>query len=55
MEDDGVGGAAEQDDLGLQGLRDRVEATGGVFAVESEPGCGTRIRASIPATPLKAA
>jgi len=55
VEDDGVGGAAEQDDLGLQGLRDRVEATGGVFAVESEPGCGTRIRASIPATPLEAA
>jgi signal transduction histidine kinase len=50
VRDNGVGGAAEQDDLGLQGLRDRVEATGGEFAVESEPGCGTLIRAAIPAT-----
>ena len=50
VHDDGVGGAAEQDDLGLQGLRDRVEATGGEFAVDSEPGSGTVIRAAIPAT-----
>lgn len=49
VEDDGVGGAVERDDLGLQGLRDRVEATGGSFAVDSEPGEGTRITATIPA------
>jgi signal transduction histidine kinase len=49
VEDDGVGGATELDDLGLQGLRDRVEATGGEFEVRSERGGGTRIRASIPA------
>jgi signal transduction histidine kinase len=55
VQDDGVGGAAEQDDLGLQGLRDRVEATGGDFTVDSEPGCGTLIRAAIPATASTAA
>jgi signal transduction histidine kinase len=52
VQDDGIGGAAEQDDFGLQGLRDRVEATGGEFEMDSEPGRGTRIRAAIPATAL---
>jgi signal transduction histidine kinase len=47
--DDGVGGAIERDDLGLQGLRDRVEAIDGRFGLFSEPGVGTRIVASIPA------
>jgi signal transduction histidine kinase len=46
---DGIGGAVEQVDLGLQGLRDRVEATGGAFTVESLPGVGTVIAAQIPA------
>jgi signal transduction histidine kinase len=45
--DDGVGGAAERNGSGLQGLRDRVEATGGTFDVESAPGCGTRVVAVI--------
>ncbi len=49
IEDNGVGGAIEQDKLGLQGLRDRVEAVGGRFAVESAPGGGTRITADLPA------
>ena len=49
VEDDGVGGAVERSDLGLQGLRDRVEATGGTFVVHSEHGHGTRIDARIPA------
>jgi signal transduction histidine kinase len=49
--DDGLGGAIEQGNLGLQGLRDRVEATGGSFAVESSPGNGTRILAEIPVRP----
>ena len=48
IEDDGVGGAVERSDLGLQGLRDRVEATGGHFVLDSEPGRGTRITAEIP-------
>ena len=47
-EDDGVGGAFERNDRGLQGLRDRVEATGGTFELDSEPGRGTRITAEIP-------
>jgi signal transduction histidine kinase len=49
VEDDGIGGAVERSDLGLQGLRDRVEATGGSFTVDSAPGHGTRIEARIPA------
>jgi signal transduction histidine kinase len=48
VEDDGVGGAVERSDLGLQGLRDRVEATGGAFIVDSALGHGTRIEARIP-------
>jgi signal transduction histidine kinase len=50
VQDDGVGGAVERSDLGLQGLRDRVEAIGGEFSVHSELGHGTRIEAEIPAT-----
>ena len=48
VEDDGVGGAYERNDRGLQGLKDRVEATGGRFELDSEPGRGTRITAEIP-------
>ena len=47
--DDGVGGANEVMSSGLQGLRDRVEAIGGTFALESPLGRGTRVTASIPA------
>jgi signal transduction histidine kinase len=47
--DDGVGGAVERVGSGLQGLRDRTEAMGGSFRVESRPGHGTRIAATIPA------
>jgi len=46
--DDGAGGAVERPGSGLQGLRDRVEAIGGTFAVESPSGQGTRISAVIP-------
>jgi signal transduction histidine kinase len=45
--DDGVGGASPAG-TGLQGLRDRVEAAGGRFAIESPIGGGTRIVAAIP-------
>jgi signal transduction histidine kinase len=48
VKDDGVGGAFERNDRGLQGLRDRVEATGGTFELDSRPGAGTRIKAEIP-------
>jgi signal transduction histidine kinase len=37
---------------GLQGLRDRVEAIGGTFDLESPRGEGTRVRAMIPAMAL---
>ena len=46
--DDGAGGAVERAGGGLEGLRDRVEAIGGTFSVESEPGLGTRVTAVIP-------
>ena len=49
VQDDGVGGAVELGDGGLQGLRDRVEATGGSFSVESFADRGTCIAVEIPA------
>jgi signal transduction histidine kinase len=49
VSDDGVGGASEVMSSGLQGLRDRVEAIGGTFELESPPGEGTRVAATIPA------
>jgi signal transduction histidine kinase len=48
VSDDGVGGADPSSGSGLRGLVDRVAALNGGFAVESEPGHGTTIRASIP-------
>jgi signal transduction histidine kinase len=50
--DDGVGGASEQVASGLQGLRDRVEAIGGTFELDSPRGRGTRVSAAIPAMAL---
>jgi signal transduction histidine kinase len=47
--DDGVGGAAESAGTGLKGLRDRVEALGGTFEIDSSAGHGTRVVAAIPA------
>ena len=47
--DDGIGGASESVGSGLEGLRDRIEAIGGKFEVDSPPGRGTRITATIPA------
>ena len=46
--DDGVGGADVSGGTGLVGLADRVEVLGGCFDVESPPGGGTRVHASIP-------
>jgi signal transduction histidine kinase len=46
--DDGGGGATTAGGTGLQGLRDRVEAAGGAFTLESPAGRGTRIVAIIP-------
>ena len=46
--DDGVGGADPARGSGLRGLADRVTAIGGDFHLESEPGRGPAVRASIP-------
>jgi signal transduction histidine kinase len=48
--DDGVGGASLGNGSGMQGLADRVGALSGTLAVESPPGEGTRVVASIPLT-----
>jgi signal transduction histidine kinase len=48
VEDDGVGGADAGKGSGLRGLADRVEALGGRFELQSPPGGGTVVRASIP-------
>ena len=50
VEDDGVGGAepGSGSGSGLQGLRDRLAALDGTLAIDSPPGKGTRLRASLP-------
>src|SRR3954452_3763175 len=49
--DDGIGGATERAGRGLSGLRDRVEALGGTFHIDSPTGHGTRIAAVLPQRP----
>jgi signal transduction histidine kinase/uncharacterized protein YhfF len=51
--DDGAGGACESAGSGLPGLRDRLEALGGRLELDSAPGAGTRLRASIPLVPWR--
>jgi PAS domain S-box-containing protein len=50
VSDDGRGGAAadQAGGSGLAGLADRVAAIGGTLVVESPPGKGTRVRATLP-------
>jgi two-component system sensor histidine kinase UhpB len=50
FEDDGRGfdPGQRRQGLGLVGLRERVEALGGHFDLQSAPGQGVRVRASIP-------
>jgi signal transduction histidine kinase len=48
--DDGVGGAAERPGSGLEGLRDRAEATGGTMELRSRAGEGTHLAVVIPAS-----
>jgi signal transduction histidine kinase len=48
VEDDGVGGAESRTGSGLAGLADRVHALDGRLTIESEPRCGTRLRAELP-------
>jgi signal transduction histidine kinase len=49
--DDGRGFDPRRDfpgHLGLQSMRERAVAVGGTLEIESAPGNGTRVRASIP-------
>ncbi len=48
IRDDGCGGADPAHGSGLRGLRDRVEAIGGVLETTSPAGGGTTIRATLP-------
>jgi len=47
VDDDGIGGA-DPGGNGLQGIRDRVEALGGGFRLDSPPRNGTRMRVTVP-------
>jgi signal transduction histidine kinase len=46
--DDGIGGADPERGSGLRGLIDRIEALDGALVVQSRPGHGTSISATIP-------
>jgi signal transduction histidine kinase len=48
VSDNGCGGAAERPGSGLEGLHDRVAATGGELVVDSATGAGTRVEARLP-------
>jgi len=48
VRDDGVGGADPVRGSGLVGLRDRVEALGGIFSLNSPPGGGTTVCCELP-------
>jgi signal transduction histidine kinase len=48
VRDDGVGGADPIRGSGLVGLKDRIEALGGVFSVHSPPGHGTTVSCELP-------
>lgn len=45
---DGFDPAGETDGFGLAGMRERVELAGGELQIESKPGGGTRVMASVP-------
>jgi signal transduction histidine kinase len=46
--DDGIGGAAPDAGTGISGMLDRVAAHGGMLAIESPPGGGTRVAVQLP-------
>ena len=52
VEDDGVGfihtSAMAEDQIGLFGMRERIEMLGGTFTIESSPGKGTTVKAEVP-------
>ena len=55
VSDDGAGGACPTGGTGLQGLAARVESLGGRLKVESPPGGGTKLTATIPLAPWRTA
>jgi signal transduction histidine kinase len=58
VRDDGVGfdpDLVKSDGFGLMTMRQRMSRLAGVLAVESEPGGGTAVSASVPAIPAEAA
>jgi signal transduction histidine kinase len=48
VRDDGCGGADAAAGTGLRGLADRVAALDGKLCLDSAPGAGTRVTATIP-------
>jgi len=48
VRDDGDGGADPARGSGLVGLKDRVEALGGTFTIDSPAGAGTFLHAELP-------
>ncbi|HUH67731.1 MAG TPA: GAF domain-containing protein [Mycobacterium sp.] len=51
IQDDGIGGADVDGGSGLIGLKDRVEALGGVLQIQSPTGGGTKVIAEMPLAP----
>jgi signal transduction histidine kinase len=48
VRDDGVGGADPLRGSGLVGLKDRIEALGGTFSMDSPAGGGTTVSCELP-------
>jgi signal transduction histidine kinase len=48
VRDDGVGGADPLQGSGLVGLKDRIDALGGTFSMDSPPGRGTTVSCELP-------
>jgi uncharacterized protein YhfF len=55
VSDDGAGGAGRHSGSGLRGLAARVEALGGRLDVDSPPGRGTRLTATLQLAPWRTA
>jgi len=52
--DDGVGAQMVNAGNGLRGMRERLQQCGGQLQVDTHPGEGFRLRATVPATVLAA-
>ena len=53
-EGDGFDPTAESSGFGLAGMRERIELAGGELQIESRPGAGARVVASVPLAPRSA-